>query len=359
MIELSEIEQNLKQEVKDESKSASGFFTSNTSSIEEIRKKLASIRNISLFRKIIKELEKWNYQSEVAKRLKIKKQLCWYYVKKAEKLGLIRKEYRTSIAVYEVLPIWKEVEKIILELLKSKNTTLRVKSVRTHNLAVKFPILQDNPGAKFEREVKVNGWVKRLDFVTSPIRMTVEKTPRNVILYFHEFSVDPADFLTYMFRYVLKGVLLAYEHLRKKGIKINIWEGEVIREHISNEIPSLNSLIPKTRTVEVKLGRKARSIYPFDEEGRVWIDRSGGNVEVETNDLLYEEKLLLIPERVDEIPYLRREVEEVKKEIQEINSKLSKIEAVVENTWRRNNGSNRISESNSQSNIESNSAESK
>jgi hypothetical protein len=299
VIELSEIEQNLKQEVKDESKSAPGFFTSNNSSIEEIRKKLASIRNISLFRKIIKELEKWNYQSKIAEKLKIKKQLCWYYVKKAEKLGLIRKKYRTSIAVYEVLPIWKEVEKIILEeFIKSKNATLRVKSVRTHNLAVKFPILQDNPGAKFEKEVKVNGWVKKFDFITFPIRMTVEKTPQNVILYFHEFSADPTNFLTYMFRYVLKGVLLAYEHLRKKGIKINILEGEVIREHISNEIPSLNSLIPKTRTVEIKLGRKARSIYPFDKEGRVWIDRSRGNVEVETNDLSYEEKFLMFPEEV-------------------------------------------------------------
>jgi hypothetical protein len=271
------------------------YFTS--VNLEEVKNRLKGIKNPLLFLRIISELEKENYEAAIARKLGIKKQLCHYYIKKAEELKIVRKSYRTSIAIYEVLPIWKEVKKVIIESVKSKNLSLQVKSVRTHNLAIKFPILHDNPGAIFDKEIPVNGWIKKFDIVTFPVRITIEKTPKHIILHFHEFSVTPSDFLTYTFRHVLKGILFAQEHLKRKGIVIDILEGEVIREHIANELPGLNSMIPKNRSIEIRLDREAKSIYPFNEKSMIWIDRSRGSVEIETNDLSYEENILLFFER--------------------------------------------------------------
>jgi len=63
--------------------------------------------------------------------------------------------------------------------------------------------------------------------------------------------------------------------------------------------------------IEVDLGRKAESIHgEMKQEAKAWIDKSQGQAEIETNDLLYEEKLLLMPEKVFEIDEKLKELAE-------------------------------------------------
>jgi len=56
--------------------------------------------------------------------------------------------------------------------------------------------------------------------------------------------------------------------------------------------------IEKKKTVEISLNRPAEGIYPSQETAKSWLDRSYGDVDIETNDMIYEEKLLLMPETV-------------------------------------------------------------
>lgn len=57
------------------------------------------------------------------------------------------------------------------------------------------------------------------------------------------------------------------------------------------------------------------------EDIQVWIDKSNGHVEIETNDLWYQEKLLFMP---DEIFRISRELNQIKFYLSEIYKRLDK-----------------------------------
>lgn len=156
--------------------------------------------------------------------------------------------------------------------------------------------------ASFGKEVKINNWIKKYSVIKFPIGVTIEKTPKNVIAHFHQFSTDQAKFLTDFYQWIFKGIsYVAYYLQKEKGIRIDIVAGEIVNEHIANERPDLDKVLPEGRVVSIKTGRKGQSIFPMKQDSKAWIDASLGHKEIETNDMLYEEKLLAMPETLDRL----------------------------------------------------------
>ncbi len=267
-------------------------------------------KNLQLLYKILVRVASGLYCSQIARQLKLKHQLVSYYLKKLEKCGFIALEVRTNYKGYKLTEKGKQFLQDLKVTLKeglqkglAKSSSLSMskttinRNVRLHNLAIKFKILRDNPNAKFDKKVQINNWLKQYDIITFPIGITIEKTSKHIIVYLHQFQTNKKTFLNDFYQNCLKAVYYVYHYLaRQKGIVIDILSGEIVREHIANEAPELNEATNKSRTVEIRLGRKAKAIYPSKIAAKAWIDRSLGNVDIETNDMLYEEKLLMMPE---------------------------------------------------------------
>jgi len=257
-----------------------------------------NFRNFLLLYRILRRIQKGMYPSQIARQLRISKQLCLYYIHKAERLGYLKKELKTNFLSYVLLPKGEE----FLREVKKFSLSVREKFTRLHNLAIKFPIIKDNPQAEFDKKVEINNWVKQYSVVKFPIGITIEKTSKSIIAYFHQFVTKQENFLTDFYSWVLRGIYYIYYYLKKeKQIEIDIFNAEIIREHLANESPEFNQKVEKRKTVEILLNRNAKAIYPSQEQAKAWIDKSFGNVDIETNDMIYEEKLLLMPEMVFEL----------------------------------------------------------
>jgi len=254
-------------------------------------------KSLTSIYRILVRISQGMYPSQIARQLNMSKSHVNYFLKRLERCGYIKREFRTNFVCYSLTEKGNE----LLKNIRSSKFSLpvREKHVRTHTLTIKFPILKDNPEAKFDSKVEINNWIKQYALVTFPIGITIEKTTKHVVVYFHKFYTKQSNFLSDFFSWVLRGVYYVYYYLMKeKGIQIDIFSGEIIRQHIANESPEFNKRVERKKTVEVSLNRKAKAIYPANFVAKAWIDRSLGNVEIETNDMVYEEKLLLMPEIV-------------------------------------------------------------
>lgn len=119
---------------------------------------------------------------------------------------------------------------------------------------------------------------------------------------FSTFETRRERFLDDYTDYIRRGEWYAYFWLLERGIKIDILEGKTVRQHLAAEAPEVDSKLPRGGTVRVKLGRKARSAFPGDTEAAAWADRSlGGIPDAETNDLVWMERYLEMPESVAEL----------------------------------------------------------
>ena len=178
---------------------------------------------------------------------------------------------------------------------------MRSRFTRLHNLAIKYPIIEDNPKAIFDKEVSINNWVKKYAKIDSPIGITVEKTTKSIIARFHQFGTKAPMFTTDFLDYVRKGEEALMVFLMRRKITIDRMGAQTISQHIANESPEQESAVDKKVTASIDLGRKATSVYPTKLKGSAWIDRSLGQVEIETNDLTYEELLLKMPQSVNHL----------------------------------------------------------
>lgn len=274
-----------------------------------------AIRNLQLLYKILVRVALGLYCSQIARQLNLSHQIVSYYMKKLEICGFIALEVKTNFKSYKLTP---EGEQLLQELKAAskedlqkglaKKSLLYVRTqkqhIRTHNLAFKLKILQDNPEADFSKELGYkevkkanNNWLAKYFVISTPIGMTIEKTPKHVIVNFHKFYSEPKNYMNDFFSKVWKGLLYVASYFeRKYGIILDYFEPEVIRFHLANEGPDLNDKVEEKVQIKVNLGRKAKVIFPASFEAKAWLDRSGGQVEIETNDMLYEEKLLMMPE---------------------------------------------------------------
>lgn len=287
---------------------------------------------ISIYR-ILLRIKKGLYSDEIARQIRMKKGSVSRFIKKLEEFNYISRVLRSNCVIYEVTPkghAWMNDYKMARS---GKNTnsslSMKEKNTRLHNLAVKFPILKDNKEAKFDKKVEINNWTKQYSTLSYPMGMTLEKTTKSVIVYFHQFQTTQEMFLSDFYNWVFKGTYYVYYYLMKQGITIDIFSGEIIREHIANESPELNDRIPKNKTVEVGLDRKARAIFPANFMAKAWLDRSMGDVDIETNDMIYQEKLLLMPENIHS---MRQDLENLGPTLQALTQQINLHLQVQEDT---------------------------
>ena len=117
----------------------------------------------SIYR-ILVSINKGMYLSQMARKLGMSKQNVAYYLKKLEKEGYIQTEIRTSAKFYTLTEKGKEfLKKLRIKLTKSQKFSLpTTEEVRLHNLAIKFPILEDNPNFNWQRaNPNLKNWLEK------------------------------------------------------------------------------------------------------------------------------------------------------------------------------------------------------
>jgi DNA-binding MarR family transcriptional regulator len=272
-------------------------------------------QNFLLLYKILYGIKKGAYPSQIAKRLGISKQLVNYYLKRFLKENLIEKEFRTSFSKYKLTEKGIEyLKKLKIKLKRMEkvkasknlfNTYERnfLQNYRLHNLAIKFPILEENKelskNLNWDKEIQLQNWNTQIkQFI--PYGITLKKTTKSIIVYIHQFQTK--DFSDFINKILIVNTFV-YDFLQKNGIKINIYDGKVISQHIASKIQNniaetIKQKVGHKATAEVDFDREAKSIYPTELKAKAWIDYSFGDMEIETNDLVYLENFILMPERV-------------------------------------------------------------
>jgi len=248
---------------------------------------------------LLSKISRGSYPKQIAHDLGLQRQLVEYHIKKLAAKNLLKLNFRTSCCIYELTTAGKtELHRLKAKLSRHGGAT---SMSRFHKLNVKFRIAKDNPQAAWESENQLNNWIQKYSTIQFPIKVTVQKNPDTVVLMFHEYRTSTAMFMTEFMQQVFRGVWFAKHWLGERGIVLDESTAEITDQHLVNERPDLNGKIDDKITTAVHLGRPAQGLFPMKGVGKAWIDRSQGEPEIETNDMLYEEKLLMMPETVSEL----------------------------------------------------------
>jgi DNA-binding MarR family transcriptional regulator len=174
-------------------------------------------------------------------------------------------------------------------------------TISFHDFKVKLPITKHGQLPNGTRQVALNGWIKQLARLDLPFPLTLELTPSNAILHFSGKDLPRnMDFFTELFKYYTIGTYAAINYLKKYGYGVDVFAAEVINQHIAARAGESVEKQTGAGTFEVPLSRPAASISgTLKQEARAWIDRSEKDkLHIESNDLVYEEKLIRMPEEV-------------------------------------------------------------
>jgi len=239
-----------------------------------------------------------HYASSISRLMKVPRTTVNDRIKSLIDGGYIKIDVRTSATFYKLSKKGYEAIKHFNRRL-SRYPRGKVKT-RMHRLNVKFKILKDNETAKFDKEYELNNWIQKYLTITFPIGITIKKTSKSIIAMFHEFETDKNRVLDDFFNHVMRGVNYVYYYCMKNlGIELDIFDMEVLDQHMVNEAPELQGKINSSKTTTLELQRKAKAYFKTNMKARSWLDHSKGTPEIETNDFLYEEKLIAMPERVE------------------------------------------------------------
>jgi hypothetical protein len=193
-------------------------------------------------------------------------------------------------------------------------------------------------------EKRVKNWVKRYFYFETPIPLTVELTSRSLILHLKEKQFKKTEFVEKSKEYIklaAEGITNLFE---KYGYKLDN-EYKIIAQHIGSQTEKeIDEKIEPGKTISVNLNRKALAhTGEMKQEATAWLDKSLGFAEIETNDLTYEEKLILMPEIVHKaLPLLvaySKQVERHLEVLEQMSTTLKNIDEgikiIVKNYKRR------------------------
>lgn len=251
--------------------------------------------------KLLILIKQGKYQAEICRQLNLPKSTVNSRIKRLEAYGFITTDIRTTCHIYKLTKkgyLYLRDYKYELSRYPRQRSIIK----RLHRLNIKFPILQDNPNVKFDKEYELNNWIQKFVRLSFPISVTIKKTPKSVIAMFHQFETDRRTALTDFFNHVFRGAYYVYYYMMKKhNVIIDMGHVEMLDQHIANQRPDLQGKLDKRKTYTLDLGRKSKSFFETDLNAKAWIDRSRGLPEIETNDMFYEEKLLTMPETLHDL----------------------------------------------------------
>lgn len=252
--------------------------------------------------KLIISVRKGMYASQIARQLGLDRRKVEYHLKKMQAAGLVALDTSTSCKIYTLT----DSGQAFLEMPDAKKLSVPTtkKRTRLHTLRIRFPIIKDNPRAKFEKEYKLNNWIQRYTTIKFPIGITIRKTTKNIEAIFHQFETATEATMTDFFSWVMRGTYYVYYFMMNQlGIQIDIFSAEITQQHLANEDPDLLGETDTKQTTRIGLNRKAQGFLPTNIDAAAWLDYSQGKdrPDWETNDFLYQERLLLMPETVHQM----------------------------------------------------------
>ncbi len=250
--------------------------------------------------KVLILLREGQYSSSIARLLKMPRTTIDSIVRKLHANGFTKLEIKEGAKFYQLTKRGREfIKDYRCQLSRYGGEQGKT---RMHRLNIKFKILKDNPHAKFDSEHEMNNWIQKYTKLTFPIGITLQKNPDSIVAMFHEFETEKNNTFTDFFSHVMRGVYYVYYHLMEHyKIRCDIFDLEVVSQEIANERPDLDGKLDDKKITTLGLTRKAKSFFKTNIDGKAWLDYSKGVPEIETNDLLYEERLLMMPETVQAI----------------------------------------------------------
>lgn len=267
-------------------------------------------KNCTSTYRILLRLDSKQYMKQIARQIGIKYTTLRNRVQKLELHGFIKRDFRTNFISYsltkegkELMPLLKKPQSAKISPPMNVRSTLEKEGyVRKNNLSYEFPILKDNLEAQWQEKNKHGTWYGYKDILAFPIGMTIVKHPNKIYVHFHQFRTEKKRFLIENMTYIMRGILYLEQYLRhKKGIEIDTIAGMTKSLEVANEMPEQEGNFDKAMKTSITLTRKAQALFPSEMKVKAWLDHSKGFPEIETNDLLYEEKLLLMPETIHKL----------------------------------------------------------
>lgn len=267
--------------------------------------------NFEQTRKLLELIEEGYYPTKIAKFLGSSVQNISRKLKYLEKKTFIKKikSYPVFFEISGNGKIWLERYKRGISTLSSlpvrqptQMTTFTENSINFHDFKIKIPIMKEGHAPE-TKKVKINNWIKQFARIELPIPLTIEITTKSAILHLTAKNLPRnTDFFAKLTQWYFLSVLSANSYLKQRGYVLDLFSIEVISQHIASKTnETTDKEIPKGSVVEIDLKRKAESIAKTEGKAKAWIDRSDGIAEIETNDLTYEEKLLLMPETIERL----------------------------------------------------------
>lgn len=252
----------------------------------------------------------------LVKLLKKHKTTIYETINSCQEQGLVLRIGK-SPAVYELTGSGKifvmRVERNVGSILKVGKTSLVVnkKNIRLHRTTIKFKLLDDSGDVvRWTSVQQMKGWVKKfLKFRGEIINgeacdFTVEKTTKHLILYYSKDVPRSKDAQRLLFDFTLRLVIYCEHWFRSRGVVFDDTSGVTIHQHLASE-EATNSMVDTSTEVQIGLGRGASSFFGTEMWAKAWVDwskkRDRSVMDIESNDLVYLEKKVLVPELVVDI----------------------------------------------------------
>lgn len=237
-------------------------------------------------------------QVEVVRITKKSKQYVSKITKKLIAKGYIRVKVEGKPAIYEITPLGRKTLKKSTSSQPFLTGCEKPKTV-AHAIEIKFPILKDNPDAKFTKHVKVNHWIKKYVTPDCPFDLTIEKTTKSIIVHAHNKEFDKTvDLLNEYVNWVTQIKLyISYYMEHKHGIVVDVVNSKVTDQHIENDAREYEEKLDKNNRWTEKYDWKAVAPWNLmEQQAKAYIDYSPGpHPRIGTNDLLYEKLVLDMP----------------------------------------------------------------
>lgn len=252
---------------------------------------------------------KGRYQTQIANDLKTSKQNIYKCRIRAVSSGLVEVAGYGAYLQLELTPKGLHFLKLTnsqrVNPSSERDRKISESLLSAHNVRIKYPIVTDNPKAVWEKETKINNWSKKHAHIELPMGIKLEKTPKNVIAIVEEFYTDKRKFGSEMLTHLIKVGELVYYYLKTQmGITIDRMGAEIIAQDMATDAEKFGDAVEDGTNAKINLKRKAAGVLPFNAEAWAKLDRSQRmkvlrNLEIESNDLAYVYKLLMMPESVD------------------------------------------------------------
>lgn len=174
-------------------------------------------------------------------------------------------------------------------------------TIRLHDFKIKIPILQKGKMVLTSKKVEINNWVKEYYNIDLPTKATLELTTKSAIIHFHTTDIPRnMGFNRALVEFATRGMVAVVSYLGRHGYRLDLMNPRVISQHLASDAAAeIDKQVSEGTVFKVNLNRPAATITGEMQAGAAaWVDRSKGALEIETNDLIYEQALLEMPLRL-------------------------------------------------------------